>query len=66
MPKATIAMQEGGAIIFLSPHGTVSGSLIDDERETRGVLLARGLLRCVENEQWVDEVCRKIREGEGA
>ena len=65
-PKASITFQQGGAVIILTRHGTVAGSLIEDDLETRGVLLAKGLLRCVENEKWVDEVCKKMREDKGA
>ncbi len=61
-PRAAITFQQGGAVIILTPQGTVAGSLIEDDLDTRGVLLAKGLLRCVENEKWVDEVCKKMRE----
>lgn len=65
-PRAAITFQQGGAVIILTPQGTVAGSLIEDDLETRGVLLAKGLLRCVENEKWVDEVCKKMREDKEA
>ena len=65
-PRAAITFQQGGAVIILTPQGTVAGSLIEDDLETRGVLLAKGLLRCVENEKWVDEVCKKMRKDKEA
>lgn len=60
MPKARMQLQEGGACIVLAPDGSLGGAVYDTDTGSRGAILAEALLRCMENREWVEQVCKKV------
>jgi len=60
MPKATLNLQEGGACIVLSPDGSLGGAVYDTNTGSKGAILAEALLRCMDNKEWVEQVCKKV------
>lgn len=61
MPKATLNLQDGGAIIVLHPDGSLGGAVYDTDTGSDGAILAEALCKCMENKQWVAQVCQKVR-----
>ena len=62
MAKAVLNLEEGGAIIVVSPQGTLGGAVYDLSSGSKGALLGHGIVKAMANEAWVTKVCQRVEE----
>lgn len=52
MSKATLVLEEGGAIIVVSPNGTLGGAVFDTDSDTDGAMLGYAISQALDNPKW--------------